>query len=63
MSKKKINFSQQRPNLSRQVPGLVDSPLLFELTSSYPELARIRFTPTDSELDEQVVQTEEKVRA
>jgi hypothetical protein len=62
MSKKKISFSQQRSDPSQQVPGSANSPLLSGMLNSRLELAKIKVTPTDSELGELIVQTEEKVR-
>ena len=60
MSKKKISFSQPKSDPSQQVPGLANS-LLSGMLNSRLELAKIKATPTDSELGELIVQTEEKV--
>ena len=62
MSKKKISFSRQKSNLSQQVSGSVNSLLPIEMLNPRLELAKVKSTPTDSELDEQNVQIEEKVR-
>ena len=62
MLKKKISFSQQKSNLSQQVSGSGGCLLLVQMLNPRLELAKIKSTPTNSELDEQVVQTEEKVR-
>jgi len=62
MSKKKISFSRRKSNLSQQVSSSVNFLLPIEMFNPRIELAKIKSTPTDSELDEQNVQIEEKVR-
>jgi len=62
MSKKRTSFLRQKSNLSQQVCGVANFPLIAGTFNPRPELAKIKSTPTDPELDEQVVRTEEKVR-
>ena len=62
MSKKRINFSRWKSNLFQQVFGSVNSLLPIQMLNPRLELAKVKSTPTDSELDEQIVQIKEKVR-